>query len=304
MIDLHTLLPNFAATRKAQGCTAQGIRRYVEGARAFLRWLGSPASVDQLTHATIAAYQEHLSGRGLNMNTIGAMLTHVRAFCRWLIYAGHMAADPTTLIVWPQKPRPAPRALELDTVRAIWQLLDTAIAEAPTPYRRFMAERNKRAMSLMYYAGLRIGEVTALRWRNVDLERGMVTVRQGKGNKDRTLPLHPALAAELAAVAQRAPGQAVVGTADGKPLHPKSLAHLFERWLRRQGIHITAHQFRHTFATELVMNGGDLYHVKELMGHTHLSTTERYLKASPVRLRETMAALPLAGKGGRDEDAA
>jgi integrase len=155
-------------------------------------------------------------------------------------------------------------------------------------------QRNRRAIYLMLYGGLRIAEASALLWRDVDLDTRVLWVRDGKGGKDRSIPIHPVLLKELLAAPDRDQVPAVLANLQGLPINPKSLAHLFERQLRKLGVHITAHQLRHSFATEMLRAGADLRSIQELMGHEKLETTQRYLMVDAERMRAAVNLLPEA----------
>jgi len=144
----------------------------------------------------------------------------------------------------------------------------------------------------MLFGGLRISEAAALRWRDVDLEGRYLVVRDGKGGKDRSVPLHPILLAELAAEPPHRPNWAVAGKVDGSGMAVKSMAHIFERWLPALGLAISAHQLRHSFATELLRKRADIREIQELLGHESLETTQRYLALDPERLRAAVELLP------------
>jgi site-specific recombinase XerD len=117
-------------------------------------------------------------------------------------------------------------------------------------------------------------------------------VRDGKGGKDRSVPLHAILLAELAAAPPHRPNWAVAGKADGSGMTVKSMAHIFERWLPERGLAISAHQLRHSFATELLRKRADIREIQELLGHESLETTQRYLALDPERLRAAVELLP------------
>lgn len=144
----------------------------------------------------------------------------------------------------------------------------------------------------MLFGGLRISEAAALRWREVDLDAATLMVIDGKGGKDRMVPLHPTLLNELTRVEAPRKTWTVAGKPDGSPVKQKSLAHIFERWLPGFGLNISAHQLRHSFATELLRAGADLRSIQELLGHTSLETTQRYLTLSNHQLRVAVDKLP------------
>lgn len=145
---------------------------------------------------------------------------------------------------------------------------------------------------LMLYAGLRLSETAALDWNEVDLHQRLILVRSGKGDKDRSLPIHSTLLDELTQVPARERQGAVAGKPNGANLNYKSMAHIFERWLSSLGVRITAHQLRHSFANQMLHNGADLRHIQELLGHKSLDTTQVYLMLSPEHLRNAVAGIP------------
>jgi integrase len=164
------------------------------------------------------------------------------------------------------------------------------IARPPRTHKHTW-QRNRRAVYLMLYAGLRLGEVHMLRWRDVDLHRKVLLVRYGKGNRHRAIPLHPELIQELSAAIYREPQHAVVDDGQGNPVSAGTISHIFDRWLAGRGVRCHAHQLRHTFATRLLEAGVDLRTIQELLGHESIVTTQRYLRISGERLRDSVERL-------------
>lgn len=286
---LETLLPRYRSALVARGHRPRGIDRYLDQLRAFVTYLDADATMADVTTASITAYQEDFARR-CSPGTVGNALTVIRSFCRWAIRVGHRTDDPTLSIQWPRRTKPSPRALKQSELQKLFVAL-TSYSQL-SPYHEFMLRRNRRAIFLMLFAGLRISEAAALRWREVDLDDGALFVRQGKGGKDRCVPLHPHLLDELRAAPTHYRGFAVAGGKDDQPLSPKSMAHIFEIWLPKRGLRISAHQLRHTFATELLRNKADLRHIQELLGHESLETTQAYLAVDVEGLRSAVALLP------------
>ena len=155
-----------------------------------------------------------------------------------------------------------------------------------------------------YACGLRIGEVVRLRVADIDSARGVLVVRQGKGQKDRLVPLAPGLLAELRAYWRRYrpvdwlfPGQK-----RGQHLHPGALQRVFARLVRPLGFRkgVSMHTLRHSYATHMLEAGVDVVTLQHLLGHRDLSTTARYLHVSTRYLQRTpspldaLLALPVA----------
>jgi integrase/recombinase XerD len=290
--SLESLIPAYLSTLQARGHRPRGVRKYGEEVRRFLRWLGPAATMDMITLMTIERYQEERAATS-SPSTIGSVLTCIRSFCRWAESKGHRSDDPTEKLVFPRRRKTAPRALKYGELRALMATI-THESAGLSPREAWRWRRNRRAIYLMLFAGLRISEATALRWGDVDLDRREFWVRDGKGGKDRCIPIHRALQYELEQVPEleRQAEQAVVSNRDGSCQTCKSLDHLFRRWLPKQGISISAHQLRHSFATEMLRNEADLLTIKELMGHESLETTQRYLVADTTRMRQAIDKLP------------
>lgn len=288
---LGMLVPRYLAALRARGQRPRGILKYRDTLSAFLSWLGPAATMGTLTPASVRRYQEH-KAETCGPATIANVLTVIRSFAKWGMREGYRQDDPTVLCDWPKRHATAPRAMQRSQIRAMEQAIDERAGLSPG--RAWMWRRNRRVVLLMLYAGLRISEVAALTWDCLDLEANTIMVRDGKGGKDRSVPLHPRLRDELLLVTDRLPLHAVAGRPDGACLTHKSLAHVFERWLLARGVDITSHQLRHSFATSLLEAGVDLRSIQVLMGHESLETTQRYLMIRNERLHEAVGRLPSA----------
>ncbi|SMO61038.1 Site-specific recombinase XerD [Balnearium lithotrophicum] len=138
----------------------------------------------------------------------------------------------------------------------------------------------------LIYTGMRIGEAVRLYWKDVDLERGLITVRKSKNFQTRVIPIHPNLRKELL---KRYP-------AIGKviPYSRDHIEHRLKEYFRKAGFpELRVHDLRHTFASLMVMSGVDLKTVQELLGHTSYKTTEIYAHLAPQHLQEAIKKLPL-----------
>lgn len=292
--DIVATIDEYLATLRGRGYRPRGIARYRDQLLAFVRFLDSSSGLASWTEENILRYRDALAARCAG-GTVGNALTAIRSFCRWAVRRKIMNEDPTLDIEWPRRTKAAPRALSRDELRQLWDLLQTP-ARLRTSFSRMIWQRNRVAVCLMLYAGLRVAEAAALRWRDIDLETGVLIVRCGKGGKDRCVPIHPRLSSELAAMPRRSSAYAVLCRpgGSGEPIGPKSLAHIFERWLRRLGLRISAHRLRHSFATEMLRSGADLRCIQELLGHERLETTQRYLMVDAERMRAAVNVLPMA----------
>lgn len=268
------------------------IENYVRIMTRFAHWLDpDDAEVSDLHTDLVDAYRIALVARGLKPKTVSLELSAIRRFCRWCVAQRLLLTDPTLPIVWPKMPHTLPRALSSRELDALHAALIAPCKQDAKSVRLWA--RNRRAIYVMLYAGLRIAEAAALDWGAVDFHARTLTVYDGKGGKDRSVPLHPVLMAELERVPPDARYGAVCGQKYGEPVGPKGLGHVFERWLPQQGVDgISAHRLRHTCATLMRRYGADLLDIQQILGHESLSTTQRYLGADPEQLRRAIDRLP------------
>lgn len=173
-----------------------------------------------------------------------------------------------------------------------------AAAAEPAPARDpFLDARDRLCIELLYGSGLRLAELEGLRWG--DFTRGADAVRVlGKGNKARVVPVTAAARAALrawrAACSEHAfPAQGVLlRSRTGDPLGRRSIQAAIQARLRAQGRQgkSSPHVLRHSFATHLLDHGADLLAVKEMLGHSSLSTTQKYTHVSVKRLKDVIAS--------------
>jgi site-specific recombinase XerD len=282
-------LAAYSLALQARNHRPRGIERYRWVLRRFLVHL-HPTHVDQraITEQSILAYRDELALR-CHPGSVNNFVTATRSFCRWAMRRNMRQDDPTLHVEWLRRPRRIPRALMQQDLRRLWKAL---AEQGSSPEWAWL--RNRRAVFLMYFAGLRLNEAACLLWKDVDLEGDALFVEDGKGGVPRMLPMHPTLRAELELVpeAQRQPHYAVAGLKSGKPMASKSMAHIFETWLPKRGLRISAHRLRHTFATQMLRHGADIRRIQELLGHTQLATTEVYLRVDVEHMRSAVNVLP------------
>lgn len=271
--SIADLIAPFLRARRGEGFRPAGVQRYGDRLRRFAAWYGD-RPVAAIDAHVAAAYRDHCAvDRQNRPGTVLNALTALRAFARWAIDHGHMAADPTAGIRWPRRTRPAPKPLSAAELAALRAIL---AAEPADEVEAWHHRRNRLAIELMYYAGLRLGEVARLRVADVNLVDATVTVRESKG-EDRSVVIHAALLGRLAAaVAGKRQTDPVIVTENGRAMTPVVLAKVFAGWLPRQGLRISAHRLRHSFGTELLRASGNLALVQEAMGHKSPETTRIY----------------------------
>ncbi len=280
-------------------------RAYVSDVRQLAAHLGEGALPEHATGVDVRSFLAALHGRR-HPSTLGRKLASVRSFFRYLVREGHCRLDPTAGMPMPRTPKRLPRPLPVDDCVTLMEA--TAVASDPSDPKEL---RDHALLELLYGAGLRVGELSALDVRDVDLHRSEVRV-MGKGGKERVVPL-PGAAREAVAAwidDRRAPGLlaqplfiALRPRRDGpRRLGVRDVRRILKQRARLAGLtdRVHPHRLRHSYATHLLDMGADLREIQELLGHSSLSTTEKYTAVSADRLMEVYdRAHPRAGRGNR-----
>lgn len=154
--------------------------------------------------------------------------------------------------------------------------------------------KHRMLLALAYGAGLRVSEIINLQVKNVDLEQLVVTVRQGKGNKDRITVLPEKIRIALNNyLLEKGQTDYVFASERGGKLTTRAAQKAFENSLHKAGLKKTAtfHSLRHSFATHLLENGVDIRYVQELLGHQNIRTTQRYTQVTNPMLKNIKSPL-------------
>jgi integrase len=219
---------------------------------------------------------------GLAAQSRRAYIGHVKAFYRWAIPRGLLSDDPTVMLTRPKVPKPLPKPIgEEELTRAL---------TAASPKLAAM-------MTLMAYAGLRCMEVAALTWSDIVTADGhtWLTVRSGKGGKDRHVPIGEVVLRALRRHGTRARGPVFLGR-DGRRLRANSVSTIVNDHLRRHGIPSSAHKLRARYATQ-ASEVLDTPLVAELCGWESLETARHYVKPDRERSAQLVAALDALARG-------
>ncbi|MDE2006267.1 MAG: tyrosine recombinase XerC [Rhodospirillales bacterium] len=287
--------------RRAAALTVAAYGADLAGFLGFLtRHLGAEPDLPALAALRPADFRAFLAVRhadGLAAASRARELAAIRSFFRYLARRHGVDNPAVRLVSAPRAPRPAPRALATPEALSIAEEIGE---EANTPA---LAARDTALFALLYGAGLRIGEALALDIRNAPSADGDEALRvQGKGAKQRLVPVLPAVRAAIADWLRhhpdRTPAAPLFLGARGKRLDPAVAQRALRQFRRLRGLpeHATPHALRHSFATHLLGAGADLRSIQDLLGHASLSTTQRYTAVDEAALlRVWRSAHPRAG---------
>ena len=278
-----------AHERRASPLTLEAYGRDVATFLGFLTGhLGAEpdlAALGALRAADLRAWLAWEAGRGAGNSTRARHLAAVRSFFRFLARRHGVANAQVALLATPRAMPPLPHALSpdeaLSVARNIGEVTDAAATQA----------RDVALFSLLYGSGLRIAEALALNIADAPREGTDAMLRVvGKGSKPRIVPVLPvvrtAIAAWLRHHAAADPAAPLFVGVRGERLNAGVAQRTMRIFRQQNGLpeHATPHALRHSFATHLLAEGGDLRTIQDLLGHASLSTTQRYTAVDTAQL--------------------
>ena len=256
-----------------------------------------PAQLDitQINHHVIHAFLSTLYRRHTK-SSIGRKLSALKSFFRFLVREAVIDQDPTLQVSSPKKDQPLPTYLPVDDM---FRLLDAPAIDTPAGLR------DRAMLEVLYSCGLRVSELTNLNWDDMDTNLDVLRVK-GKGQKERIVPIGPKAIEALRQYRTEIPAllgnnyqpegldtssggaRPVFLNQRGGRLTPRSVARLVSGYAKQCGLALQAspHALRHTFATHLLDAGADLRAIQELLGHSSLSTTQKYTHVNLDRLTQ------------------
>jgi integrase/recombinase XerC len=297
--------------RAVRNSSPHTIRSYDNDLAQFLRFLTPPGtampSPQGITHIMIREFVSHLHDRKLEKSSIARKLAAIRSFFKFAVREGLVARNPARMVATPKLPKRIPAVLSAEDLNAF---LDSVVA-APardsgrrkatgsgSDDSRLMIKRDRAILEMLYASGLRVSELTGLNLGDVDRKELMLRVR-GKGNKERIIPYggkaeqaleayEPLRQEMLRKAGGRGERQAVFLNHLGTRLTQRSVARIVKKYARLANVNwdLHPHSLRHAFATHLLADGADLRAIQELLGHSSLSTTQRYTHATIRQLLE------------------
>lgn len=276
-------------TSATQDSTAERLFRFIEFSEE--RSITRP---EEVSRQVVERFQRHLyarrqaNGKPLGIKYQAQVLAALQGFFKWLTRERHILYNPTSEMLMPKLPHTLPRAiLSTEEVESILTGVDVT-----TPF----GVRDRALLEVLYSTGMRRMEIARLLVYDLDLAMGTVFIRQGKGSKDRMVPVgERALTWTRKYLEDVRPNHVSVQGADhlflsaqGGPMNLEYVGNLVMRYVKQSGIGKLGgcHLFRHTCATLMLDNGADVRFVQALLGHANLNTTQIYTQVSIQKLKE------------------
>ena len=277
--DIADFLKHMRAERNCSEHTALG---YGKDLAKFQEFLGPNVSWRDVDHVMIRAFLSELYEKGLSKPSVARALAAVRSIYKWLAIEGKVKQNPAALVSSPKLPKRLPRVPSIEEMNSV---LDTKMPEQAS-----FPEREALMFELLYGSGIRNSELVGMNLEDVRLREEAILVR-GKGKKERFVPLSESAADalkqylpkrnELLARFKRSHAALLVNQR-GERLTTRSVGRIVKQIAVAKGLpaDIHPHTLRHAFGTHMLAEGADLRAIQELLGHSRLSTTQRYTHLS------------------------
>jgi integrase/recombinase XerD len=302
-MELEKLLASYRQWLAAAGRSAASIKDHTTKLTWFWRFLedrglAAQGRVDLLAidRDTMADYQVFVFGlvsphteKKLACNTQINLLCYLTTFFKFLEQSGRIALNPSDVIKLPRQSRLLPPVmLTAEEMRRLLAAPDVGTV---------MGFRDRCILEVFWSSAPRLGELVRLSLDDLNLDGGLLTIREGKGDKERVLPLGRGACAWLGEYLknvrpfllkkERAACGNVFVSKFGRQMDKVGWMHKLDVYLRRTRIKrpFSSHGFRHMLATEMLKNGADLRHIQQMLGHENLTTTQRYLHVVKAELR-------------------
>jgi integrase/recombinase XerD len=289
----------FLEWTEVKGYSRDTLSRRRAALKRFIVWCDERElqTPQEITKPILERYQRYLyyyrkaDGQPLTFGSQNVMLTPLKTFFKWLARENHILYNPASELDVPPKPKRLPKTiLPPETIETILKQPDVTTVEGL---------RDRAILEVLYSTGIRRMELVKLTLYDVDHRRGTLMIREGKGKKDRLIPIGERALAWVEKYRHEGRPALVVGkdsgtlflTDKGIAFRRGALSGRIKRYIRQAGIEVegSCHLFRHAMATHMLENGADIRFIQAMLGHEDLSTTEIYTQVSIEKLRQIHA---------------
>jgi len=272
---METIEIRYRRSLKRRNFSGHTVKNYMNRIAHFLLWLSVP--LERMTRHEMGAYVDHLLEKQLSPKTVTCHLQTIRLFFDYLIDEEGMMKENPVRKVSIRLPKPLPRHLKDREVEKFLSVITDA--------------RDRAMFLLMLRCGLRVEEVARLTLDAVEYRKKQIFVASGKGAKDRVVYLSDDAASALEAYTQRRSSKArniflvQKGPLTGTSISVRGIQQRVEHYAKKSGLAVSCHRLRHTFATQLLNADADLATIQDLLGHEHITTTQRYCHVANIKVQ-------------------
>lgn len=239
----------------------------------------------KIDYTVVKGYLMELYNKNYKRNSVSRKLSSLRSFFKYLHLKNYIDMNPFNLISSPKKEHRLPKFLYDDDIEKIFDVPNLNSS---------LGQRDRLILELLYDTGIRISELTNIKIKDIDLSDNSIKIL-GKGNKERVVIYGVYLGDILDKylhdgrinILDGKKSEYLILNARGNNITSRGVRMIIDNIIKKAciNIHATPHTLRHTFATHLLNNGADLLTVKELLGHSSLSSTQVYTHITDERLR-------------------
>ncbi len=292
---IHQFIHYLSLEKNASPHTCRCYRKDLEGFEDFLKsseMYLNPTGVVEIEKVDRIAIRKYMSflHRKNKKSSIARKISTLRSFFKYLIREQVIASNPAKSVSTPKVEKTLPTTLTVDEA---FRLMESpqSIPEKSSEVSKENRLRDRAILELLYSSGLRVSELVGLNLNQLDSDLGIARV-MGKGRKERIVPVGvKAIEALKAYLEERGVSRGddpIFINSFGGRLTTRSVGRLIKKYTRHSGIvrRVSPHSLRHTFATHLLDAGADIREIQEMLGHSSLSTTQRYTHVSMGKLME------------------
>ena len=276
-MDITNSIINYRHFLKRKNCAKGTIKNYMNSLKNFAIWIDLP--IEEVTNQHIQAYIDCLLDKRLRPKTINNNLDSIRGFYNYLQNEEKaVSSNPVKKGYCLRLGRSLPKHLRYEQAQEIFKFIKSI--------------RDRAIFMLMLRCGLRVEEVADLTLSAIDLKRGQILIFKGKGAKGRIVYFSKDTYNALVTYIKvrrplRTQGLFLVekGIYKGKDISVRGIQKRIEYYSKKSRIKVSCHHLRHTMATQLLNAGADLEIIQDLLGHSKITTTQRYCKVSNLRVQ-------------------
>jgi len=264
----------FLKRRNYSPCT---VKNYLNSLKHFVVWVNVP--IERVSQHKVTEYIDYLLEKRLKAKTINLHLARIRVFYDYLYHEEEIKViNPVKKGTNLRLSKPLPKHLKDEEVKALFNVI--------------RKPRDRAIFKVMLRCGLRVEEVSDLALTDIDLKRRKIHVRNGKGNKDRVVYISQDTHIALLEYLRRRPQSRAKkiflvekGTSIGEPISVRGIQKRIEYYARKARLKVSCHHLRHTMATQLLNADAEIETIQDLLGHNRITTTERYLTVSNLKVK-------------------
>lgn len=273
--------------RLEKSLSANSIEAYLTDLDKLLRFADSEGlEIKEITYGDLQQFVAQLRDIGIHPRSQARIISGIKSFYRFLLLDDYITIDPTELLESPKIGLKLPEVLTVNEINNILDTIDLSLAEG---------QRNRAMLEVLYSCGLRVSELTGLRFSDVYFVEGFIKV-EGKGSKQRLVPISETAIHEIknylydrnAIAVKKGFEDILFLSRRGTALSRIMVFHIIKQQTELAGIrkNVSPHTFRHSFATHLLEGGANLRAIQEMLGHENITTTEIYTHIDREFLRK------------------